>query len=235
MITFQDISKSYGEVQALHDVSFTIQDGEVFGFVGADGAGKSTLLRILLGLMRPDAGTVTIHGEAPGRVPVGYVAQRFSLYPNLTARENMELMGALYGLDPQQARDRATEMLNFVGLGKFADRFAGTFSGGMKQKLALASAWAHEPKYLVLDEPTTGVDAVSRREFWQLLYQTQRQGATVVIATPYLDEASYCHRIAFFDHGHVLDVATPLAMQRKIGPDATLEDVFFSLSKGEEA
>lgn len=93
MITFQDISKSYGEVQALHDVSFTIQDGEVFGFVGADGAGKSTLLRILLGLMRPDAGTVTIHGEAPGRVPVGYVAQRFSLYPNLTARENMELMG----------------------------------------------------------------------------------------------------------------------------------------------
>ena len=104
----------------------------------------------------------------------------------------MELMGALYGLDPQQARDRATEMLNFVGLGKFADRFAGTFSGGMKQKLALAAAWAHEPKYLVLDEPTTGVDAVSRREFWQLLYQTQRQGATVVIATPYLDEASYC-------------------------------------------
>lgn len=234
MIAFRGVTKHFAGVCALHEVTFRIERGEIFGLVGADGAGKTTLLRILLGLLQPDAGEVRVADGAPGSVPVGYVAQQFSLYPTLTARENMELMGQLYGLSPHQARERAATLLDFVGLTAAADRQAGGFSGGMKQKLALAAAWAHEPDYLVLDEPTTGVDAISRREFWQLLYRTQEAGATVVIATPYLEEAAYCHRLAFLDRGEVLAIGTPAEIASYGGEGASLADAFRSLHREDD-
>lgn len=234
MIDFCGVTKHFEDVRALHDVTFHIERGEVFGLVGADGAGKTTLLRILLGLLRPDAGEVRVAGGAPGSVPVGYVAQQFSLYPTLTARENMELMGQLYGLSAGKAAERARLLLDFVGLTAAADRQAGGFSGGMKQKLALAAAWTHEPDCLVLDEPTTGVDAISRREFWQLLYRTQEAGATVVIATPYLEEAAYCHRLTFLDRGEALAVGTPAEIAAYGGEDATLAGAFRALHREDE-
>jgi ABC-2 type transport system ATP-binding protein len=217
VIALAELKKRFGATVALNGVSFEVTKGEMFGLIGPDGAGKTTALRSVCGLLRPDGGTVRVMGADPFRErrvatsAIGYVSQRFSLYGDLSIDENIAFFARLHGVrDFTSRRDR---LLDLTRLRPFRDRLADRLSGGMKQKLALACTLVHEPPLLVLDEPTTGVDPVSRREFWKLLAEFLAQGLTIIVATPYLDEAERCARVALLNAGQVLAVATPEALQ----------------------
>lgn len=213
VITAENVTKSFAGTKAVDGLSMQVCQGEIMGLVGPDGAGKTTLMRMLTGIYRDYSGSITVLGCADDleqvKVQIGYMPQQFSLYQNMSLLENMELMASLYGLTSSQAQERIAYMLHFTGLWDFRKRFAGKLSGGMKQKLALAAAVLHEPQLLFLDEPTTGVDPVARREFWQLLYTLNQKGMTIVAATPYMDEAALCHRILFMQQGKKLVCSTP--------------------------
>lgn len=212
-IEFTNVVKNYGSVEALRDVSFSVNAGEMFGLIGPDGAGKTTAIRAICGLLHIDAGSIAVLGVDPVKQhrdvtgSVGYLSQRFSLYGDLSIDENIAFFAEIHGVrDYHGRRDRLLEMTQ---LSKFRDRLADQLSGGMKQKLALACTLVHEPKVIVLDEPTTGVDPVSRREFWKLLSQFLVQGITIVMSTPYLDEAERCTRIALLHEGKLLALDQP--------------------------
>ncbi|MDD3108102.1 MAG: ABC transporter ATP-binding protein [Alistipes sp.] len=207
------LSHCYGAVQALRDVTLSIPQGELFGVIGADGAGKSTLFRILTTLLIPDEGRVTLNGldavrdyRAIRRI-VGYMPGRFSLYGDLTVEENLQFFASVFGTSLSQNRRLIEDI--YVQIEPFRRRRAAQLSGGMKQKLALCCALIHAPSVLILDEPTTGVDPVSRREFWQILQRLRQQGITIVASTPYMDEARRCDRIAFLREGVILYTDTP--------------------------
>jgi ABC-2 type transport system ATP-binding protein len=222
------IEKSFGSTRAVAGVSFEVRRGEMFGVIGPDGAGKTTLLRLICGLLRPDEGEVRLFGDDPFRArtkaaeAIGYLSQRFSLYGDLSIDENIEFFARIHGV-PHFA-DRRTRLLELTGLLPFRRRLADRLSGGMKQKLALACTLVHEPRLLVLDEPTTGVDPVSRREFWKLLADFLASGLTIVLATPYLDEAERCHRVALVIDGRVIALDEPAALQAA-SPGVMLEVV----------
>lgn len=212
LLKFEAVTKVFGRITALDGLDLEIPAGGVFGIVGPDGAGKSTLIRVAMGLTAPDSGRVTSPGRdytRSLRAAFGYLPQRFSLYDTLSALENVRLFGELYGIPGKSAYDRARTMLLRTGLWEFRDRLARNLSGGMRQKLALCVAAAHEPRALFLDEPTTGVDPVARREFWSLLYELGAEGVTVAVTTPYMDEAELCDRLAFLYGGRVLRDGTP--------------------------
>jgi ABC-2 type transport system ATP-binding protein len=218
-LAFDGVTKRYGAVTALDRVSVTIARGEMFGLIGPDGAGKTTAIRLACGLQRVDAGRVLTLGHDPVRSRraitdrVGYLSQRFSLYGDLTIDENIAFFAEIHGVRRYAAaRDR---LLDLTQLTPFRARRADRLSGGMKQKLALACTLVHEPDVLLLDEPTTGVDPVSRREFWKLLSEFLSRGLTIVMATPYLDEAERCHRIALLHDGRLLAVSPPSALQAR--------------------
>ncbi|MDR2007085.1 MAG: ABC transporter ATP-binding protein [Acidaminococcales bacterium] len=207
-----DLKKYFAGKQILKGISLAIKRGEIFGIVGPDGAGKTTFIRSVLGLYRPDGGSVSLFGGAGSEYPksrVGYVPQQFSLNADMTVWENIALFSRLYGLPEALWAARAEKLLDMVWLGDFKNRLADSLSGGMKQKLALICGVIHEPEALFLDEPTTGVDPVSRREFWQMLYRLNRAGLTVAIATPYMDEVELCTRAAFFNQGQIRLVGAP--------------------------
>lgn len=217
MIALQGISKNYGNVIAVHDVTLRITAGEIFGIVGPDGAGKTSLLRMILGIVEPSGGMVQILGSASAEAVkgrIGYVPQKFSLYGDLTVMENIRVIGSLYGADRRQVEERGREILAFTHLLPFADRLADNLSGGMRQKLALAAGLMHRPEVFFLDEPTTGVDPVSRREFWQMLYGLNKEGMTIVVTTPYMDEAELCTRVAFMNQGRIVACDTPAVLKR---------------------
>jgi ABC-2 type transport system ATP-binding protein len=207
------LTKQYGKTAALHDVSFDVQPSELFGFIGPDGAGKTTLFRILTTLVLPDAGDARVLGLDVVkdlwqiRARVGYMPGRFSLYPDLTVRENLDFFAAVFGTTIEEGYALIAPI--YAQIERFTDRRAGALSGGMKQKLALSCALVHRPSILLLDEPTTGVDAVSRREFWDLLAQLKAQGLTIVVSTPYMDEASRCDRVALLQGGRILRIDRP--------------------------
>lgn len=215
--------KRFGSVTAVDDMTLTVPRGYIFGVVGPDGAGKTTLLRILCGVLLPTAGRVEVAGvdvvADPDQVKrrTGYMAQQFSQYPDLTIWENLELTADLYEVPRRQWQERAHELLQVSRLAEFKSRLAEHLSGGMKQKLALACALLPFPEVLFLDEPTTGVDPVSRREFWTLLYRLPGQGVTVVVTTPYMDEAERCMEVAFVRAGRLLDCASPERLKAKLG------------------
>ncbi|MBP1764494.1 MAG: ybhF 2 [Firmicutes bacterium] len=212
MIQISNLTKFYGRRKALDDISLSIEQGEIFGLVGPDSAGKTSMIRILAGLLTPSSGQVTVLGASDLesiKESIGYVPQKFSLYGDLTVMENIRLMGSLYGQNEQSIMQRATETLGFTDLLPFKDRLTEQLSGGMKQKLALAAGLMHQPKIFFLDEPTAGVDPVSRREFWQILFQINRAGTTVFVSTSYMDEAELCNRIAFLHHGRIVACDAP--------------------------
>lgn len=213
IIEINNLSKSYGKTKALDNVSFNVERGELFGLIGPDGAGKTTLFRLLTTLLTPDEGSATVDGRdivkdyLNIRSQVGYMPGRFSLYPDLTVEENLEFFAALFGVTVKESYDLIAPIYRQIE--QFRKRRAGKLSGGMKQKLALSCALIHRPDVLFLDEPTTGVDSVSRREFWDMLSQLKTQGITILVSTPYMDEASRCDRIALCNEGHILGVNTP--------------------------
>jgi len=217
IVRLENVKKSFGATRAVDGLSLAVGKGEMFGVIGPDGAGKTTSLRMICGLIKPDSGTVTVAGADPfarRRVAagkIGYVAQRFSLYGDLSIDENIEFFARIHGVSDFAAR--RTRLLALTGLEPFRTRLADRLSGGMKQKLALACVLVHEPPVLVLDEPTTGVDPVSRREFWKLLAEFLHQGLTIVMATPYLDEAERCGRVALIAAGKVLADDEPGRLQ----------------------
>jgi ABC-2 type transport system ATP-binding protein len=219
MIHIQQVSHSFGTVQALEQVSIEVPRGELFGLIGPDGAGKTTLFRILATLLLPDSGTATVAGldvqrdYKAIRNIIGYMPGRFALYQDLTILENLTFYAAVFGTTVAENYEQIKPIYSQIE--PYKNRRAGQLSGGMKQKLALCCALVHQPDLLLLDEPTTGVDPVSRQEFWEILQQLRKQGLTVVVSTPYMDEAALCDRIAFIQHGKILDEATPHHMIAK--------------------
>jgi len=215
LIEADDLHKSFGPVRAVAGVSLSVAAGEAYGLVGPDGAGKTTMLRLLVGALTPDQGHARVSGHDLGRemelarLQVGYLAQRFSLYGDLSVLENITFFGQVRGLRGPALTDRVRELLAFVGLGGFEARRAEQLSGGMKQKLGLACALVHRPQVLLLDEPTSGVDPVTRQDFWQLIIRVLAEGAAVVVTTPYMDEAARCNRVGFMAGGKLLVEGPP--------------------------
>lgn len=212
-INVQNISKSYKKIQAVEKVSFEVQPGELFGLIGPDGAGKTTIFRILTTLLLPNEGSATVLGFdvvknlKEIRNSVGYMPGKFSLYQDLTVAENLEFFATIFGTTIQENYELIKDI--YIQIEPFKNRRAGALSGGMKQKLALCCALIHAPKVLFLDEPTTGVDPVSRKEFWIMLKRLKQKGITILVSTPYMDEASLCERIALIQKGKILKIDTP--------------------------
>ncbi|MCE7922659.1 MAG: ABC transporter ATP-binding protein [Haliscomenobacteraceae bacterium CHB4] len=212
-IEAKNLSKSYGKVQAIKNINLSVNEGEIFGLIGPDGAGKTTLFRILTSLLLPDSGSATVAGldvvkdYKQLRTAIGYMPGRFSLYQDLTVEENLEFFASVFGTSIRENYDLIAPI--YAQIEPFKDRRAGALSGGMKQKLALSCALIHKPKVLFLDEPGTGVDPVSRKEFWDMLRNLRDQGLTILVSTPYMDEAELCDRVALMQNGEIMAVDTP--------------------------
>lgn len=237
-IEINGLSKKYGILTALDNISLTIAKGEMFGLIGPDGAGKTSLYRILATLLPPDSGTASMLGldvvrdSRELRKHIGYMPERFSLYPDMSVMENLNFFASLFGVDIKKNYDLIAPI--FGQLEKFPDRMAGNLSGGMKQKLALSCALIHRPEILLLDEPTTGVDAVSRSEFWDMLGGLREKGITILVSTSYMDEASRCGRIAIINNGKILADGTPATLIGNLNENlynAVSADMFDLLSK----
>jgi ABC-2 type transport system ATP-binding protein len=215
IIHTEHLSRRFGSLVAVDDISLDVHKGEVFGVLGPNGAGKSTMIRMLCGILAPSGGRGTVVGfdierEAEKiKLHIGYMTQRFSLYDDLSVFENLWFFSGIYGLKGKRRRARVAEVIEKGGLGERTKQLAGTLSGGWKQRVALASATIHEPPLLFLDEPTAGVDPVSRREFWDQIHRIAAAGTTVLLTTHYMDEAERCHRLAFIFRGRLLDIGTP--------------------------
>ena len=217
-IRVEKLWKRYGAIEAVRGITLDVRQGEIFGLIGPDGAGKTSTFQILAGVMEPTTGAVTVF-RSPGardRSQTGYLTQAFSLYPDLTVAENIRYIGDLRRVPPDQITERGQRYLQMFDMDRFSERLAGRLSGGMKQKLSLVCALVPEPRVLLLDEPTTGVDPVSRREFWDVLAHLAANGLTILVATPYLDEAERCHRVAFMHLGEIQQLGTPSELRARM-------------------
>lgn len=230
-VLVQDLGRSFGEVEAVRELRFEVGRGELFGIVGPDGAGKTTLLRMLAGVMRPSSGDALIDGVSVARHPervkpdLAYMSQRFGLYADLTVLENISFYADLYRVPRAERPARLQTLWAFSGLGPFQDRLAGALSGGMKQKLGLCCALIHRPPLLLLDEPTFGVDPISRRDLWLIVHDMVHAGTTVIVSTAYLDEAERCDRVLLLHQGSALGLGEPVALQDTAG---SLEEAFIA-------
>ncbi len=230
-ISIENVSMRFGEVEAVRDVTLAVDEGTIFGLVGSDGAGKSTLLRMVATMIRPASGNILIgtfnvvRDKRRVKPLIGYMPQRFGLYQDLTVDENMLFFMDVFNVPRKERAQRREKYLGFSNLLPFVDRQAGNLSGGMKQKLGLACVLIHEPKVLILDEPTNGVDPVSRQEFWDILAQMRAGGMTIMVSTAYLDEGEKCDRLALMHRSRVLEIATPQEIR---GSFESLEDAMIS-------
>ncbi|RJS25284.1 ABC transporter ATP-binding protein [Corallococcus sp. H22C18031201] len=236
-LELRDVRRSFGATQALRGVSLAVRQGEVYGLVGPDGAGKTTAMRILSGLLQPHEGSATVLGVDPAhprgeaRERLGLVPQRNTLYGDLSVDENLHFFASLFGLSRPDFEARRERLLHITRLGRFTERRADALSGGMYKKLALACALLHRPRVLLLDEPTNGVDPVSRRELWELLYGLVHEGMTLLVSTPYMDEAARCHRVGLLYEGQLIAEGEPRALARAHGVSPSdFESVFLAIS-----
>jgi ABC-2 type transport system ATP-binding protein len=240
-VRVEHLTKKFGDFIAVNDVSIDVKAGEIFGFLGPNGAGKSTTIRILCGLLAPTSGKATVAGFDVATQPedvrqnIGYMSQKFSLYDDLTVDENIEFFGGIYGVAPERFPERREYVLKMAGLADKHDSMTSLLSGGWKQRLALGCAILHDPPVLFLDEPTSGVDPMARREFWDLIYELSGAGRTVFVTTHYMDEAEYCHRIALMGGGKMIALGSPAELKASLGEGHLLylesSDLFESLVK----
>ena len=235
-INARDLTRTFGSFTAVDHISFNVHAGEVFGFLGANGAGKTTAIRMLTGLLAPSGGTATVAGHDVARdaedvkLNIGYMSQRFSLYDDLTVRENIDLYGGIYGLTDDEIRDRTRAMLARLGLEHASHDFVRDLPLGWKQKLAFSVALLHEPQIVFLDEPTSGVDPITRRQFWELIYEAAHGGTTVLVTTHYMDEAEYCDRISIMVAGRIDAMGTPAELKQQFGVKS-IDEVFVRLAR----
>jgi ABC-2 type transport system ATP-binding protein len=240
IIEIRDLTRRFGGITAVDHLNLSVAAGEIFGLVGPDGAGKTTTLRILCGLMNPTEGSARVAGHDVEKDPravkdqIGYMAQRFGLYGDLTVEENMFFYADLFGIVGAERRELTGQLLHMTRMEPFRGRQAGRLSGGMKQKLALMCTLLHKPQILFLDEPTNGVDPVSRRDFWAILYQLLKEGITVFMTTAYLDEAERCNRVGLMNHGKLIRCDTPERLRAAAGVDS-LEAVFVQTIQAADA
>ncbi len=222
-VRIDNLTKRFGDFVAVDQVSIDVAQGEIFGFLGPNGAGKSTTIRVLCGLIAPTSGSATVYGfdvatqSEDVRRSIGYMSQKFSLYDDLTVEENIEFFGGVYGVTPEKMKERKAYVLRMADLEQKRGDLTGKLSGGWKQRLALGCAILHEPPILFLDEPTSGVDPVARRSFWELIYQLSVAGHTIFVTTHYMDEAEYCHRIALMYGGRVVALGSPEELKNSFG------------------
>ena len=222
-VVLEDLTKRFGDFVAVDNVSIEVAPGEIFGFLGPNGAGKSTTIRILCGLLAPTTGKATVAGfdvatqSEEIRKHIGYMSQKFSLYDDLTVDENIEFFGGIYGVPDEKFEERRNAVLEMAGLTEKRTMMTGLLSGGWKQRLALGCAILHEPPVLFLDEPTSGVDPMARRDFWDLIYQLSAAGHTIFVTTHYMDEAEYCHRIALMGGGKMIALGSPAELKESLG------------------
>jgi len=232
-----NLTRRFGHFTAVDGISFQVRDGEIFGFLGANGAGKTTTIKILCGLLLPTSGRGTVEGldiatrSAEIKTHIGYMSQKFSLYDDLTVQENLEFYGGIYGLSGEPFRRALEKTALFTDLKTHYRRMTRDIPLGWKQRLALTSCLLHQPKVLFLDEPTGGVDPISRREFWRLIYELAEAGTTVFVTTHYMDEAEYCNRLSIMHEGKIAAIGTPQDLKRRYGAK-TIEDVFVGLIRG---
>jgi ABC-2 type transport system ATP-binding protein len=230
------LTRTFGSFTAVDAITFDVQTGEIFGFLGANGAGKTTALKMLTGLLSPSAGSATVAGfdvwKEPDQVKrrIGYMSQKFSLYEDLTVRENIRLYGGIYGLKMADIKSKTQVLLQKLELEAEADKLVASLPLGWKQKLAFSVALLHEPRIVFLDEPTSGVDPLTRRQFWELIYEAAAQGVTLMITTHYMDEAEYCDRVSIMVDGRIEALDTPRALKQQYGTD-NMDEVFRRLAR----
>ena len=235
-VEVKDLTRKFGAFTAVDKVSFSVQKGEIFGFLGANGAGKTTTIRMLCGLLLPSSGQALVAGMdvyteyEKIKKNIGYMSQRFSLYEDLTVRENIQFYGGVYGLSRNQIRERTEELLEFLKLHDQADKLTASLPLGWKQRLALSTAMLHNPQIIFLDEPTSGVDPVSRKNFWLLIYRLAEEGKTVFVTTHFMDEAEYCSRVSIMQNGVIAELDAPGHLKEKYQA-STMQDVFMKVVK----
>jgi ABC-2 type transport system ATP-binding protein len=236
VITVRNLMKKFGSFVANDNLNFEVYSGEIFGFLGANGAGKTTTIRILSGLSRPTSGEVTVVGFDAYRQPemikknIGYMCQKFSLYEDLTVKENIMLYGGIYGMRLALIKKRVLELLERLNFQEYENRIISDLPLGLRQKLAFSVAVLHEPRIVFLDEPTGGVDPITRRQFWEMIYETAARGITVFVTTHYMDEAEYCDRISIMSEGKIVALDTPAALKKRYNA-ATVEEVFIKIAR----
>lgn len=235
-IVCKDLTKQFGDFKAVDKISFEVSEGEIFGFLGANGAGKTTAMRILCGLSFPTSGEATVAGfdvykqQEKIKKNIGYMSQKFSLYDNLTILENIEFYGGVYGVSRPEIIDRSAELVKTLGLEKEAKKLVGGLPLGWKQKLAFSVAVFHRPKIVFLDEPTGGVDPITRRQFWDMIYEAAANGITVFVTTHYMDEAEYCNRISIMVDGRVEAIDSPAELKKRFNTNS-MDEVFYELAR----
>ncbi len=237
LITTNHLTKQFGDFTAVDAISFEVGKGEIFGFLGANGAGKTTAMRMLTGLSRPTSGEATVAGFDVYRQPemikrhIGYMSQKFSLYEDLTILENLRFFGGIYGLSRKQIKEKSTRLVKHLGLEDVARKLTGSLPLGWKQKLAFSLALFHDPEIVFLDEPTGGVDPITRRQFWEMIYEAADQGVTVFVTTHYMDEAEYCDRISIMVDGKIVALDSPTGIKNSLGV-ASMDAAFTKLARG---
>lgn len=236
VISVTNLVKKFGSFVANDNLTFEVFEGEIFGFLGANGAGKTTAIRILSGLSEPTSGKVMVAGFDAKKEPelikknIGYMCQKFSLYEDLTVKENIKLYGGIYGMPKRLILERTESLLASLHFEEYGDRLISSLPLGLKQKLAFSVAVLHEPKIVFLDEPTGGVDPITRRQFWELIYETAARGITVFVTTHYMDEAEYCDRISIMSEGRIVALDTPAELKRQYGSE-TVDEVFVKIAR----
>ncbi|MBW7869437.1 MAG: ABC transporter ATP-binding protein [Flavobacteriia bacterium] len=239
VIEVEELTKKFGEFYAVNKISFEVKKGEIFGFLGANGAGKTTAMKMLIGISHPTSGRAEVAGfdvftqSESIKKNIGYMSQKFALYDDLTVSENINFFGGIYGLSSSEIKEKKNHLISVLGLGDIANKLVGSLPLGWKQKLSFSVSLLHTPKIVFLDEPTGGVDPITRRQFWEMIYKAADEGTTIFVTTHYMDEAEYCNRVSIMVEGKIEALDTPKNLKRRFNVDS-MNDVFLKLARNIE-